>query len=215
MLDSGGWLGVRELVIFLLFLISVFRLRKIHLHDRRLVFLVVILISVCASISVNYKSLKVYDALMFSAPILIAPAFYLFSRSGVLTAEILCSAGLIFSYFLLVFYIGVNLEINPFLYLHNQLIELPSAGYFGYTLSAVTGTVQPGFYFRCTLLLVPISLLYLQQNLKWNYLICFMAIVIADTRAGIFVVLLCSLLIMIRRFMSPLKFLTISIKKNN
>lgn len=184
LLDSGGWLGVRELIVLLLLLISL-KYSLIRMQDVRLYLIILILISVLCSIVLNMDNVPIDLAFKFAAPIFASLAFYFFNRAGILTVDNLSSAVILFCLFLITFFILTKLNVGLVVEFHNNLCFEPRAGYFCHTYNSLTGTNQPGFYFRSTLLIVPVALIFLSRSDYGKYTICLVAILISDTRAGL------------------------------
>ncbi|MDC3363321.1 hypothetical protein OAW29_03110 [Planktomarina temperata] len=185
--------------MMILLVLSVFNLRTIRRQDYRLAWILLIIISVGASITYNFDYIDFSKALKFASPIFLSIAIYVYNRAGILNVENLCNAILIFCIFLILFFLLVKLGVGPVVQFHESLCFEPRAGYFCHSYNSMMGNVQPGFYFRCTLIVVPIALIYIARNFYFRYLLCCIAIIIADTRAGIGIILIFSLLIVSKK----------------
>jgi hypothetical protein len=195
-LDTGGWLFVRPIVIFAYSFWILIKQRFLINQSHMALWMVAILLMLPSIVNGSAQGVTLPTAITYIYPLLIIPFYFLLTNGANLNTNTLIAAGAFFAFFVLVVFtlrlLGVGL-IESFV---EYLKSSPNAGFFD-DKSAFTSAALPAVYFKATLLLVPFGVLAAYTNRWTSFTLIFSALAVAPSRTGILVLLL---------FISPLYF---------
>ena len=186
-LDTGGWLFLRPIVLISLVAESILSRRKFKISKAISFnfFLTIILISPSIISGLNHDVNLITGFAFFAPIILLFPIYTILSNSKI-EYKHLESGGVIFAWFIVIIFIGYMIGLPIFRKFLVFLSTEDSAGFFGLSRSFL-GYPIPAIYFKATLLLVPIGLgLYHSRNWKGLFIV-FMALIISYSKFGVFV----------------------------
>lgn len=191
-LDTGGWLFARPLVV-ILFLIKLLGKRVLIISKREILpwFILVILL-LPSLINARGQNIPTIVSLTYIYPLLVFPIFLIFSNTLKLNRTSLFYVGYYFSATVILFFILRLINFGPVNGIVQYLQANPSSGFFD-EKNAFFGRRLPVVYFKATLLLVPINILSLYYSKYTLYALTLLALVLAPSRTGVVVVVLFSL----------------------
>lgn len=188
-LDTGGWIGIRPLII-LLWLININKI-NINKFDLKIMsaWFSLIILSMPALYQTYLESVEFSSFASKYFPILLFPVFYFLLKINRYESNTFAMTGLFFSLFIIILYVGKYFGISQIEQLISYLDLIPEAGFFS-EKAAYSDSLHPTVYFKGTLVLVIFACICIVEERLITLLCILGALFVAPSRFGVLILLL-------------------------